>query len=452
MSEITTASGLEVKIYEHEPLLSLAELHKGFTDRDLLLCQPTDEKGKVIVLALFQRQDKWVNARYIEEILDEMPEWRDRPLVVESKRTIEYRERRRRMVEKYLNLDEDVDYMPTTTKEQIQYWLDHTKFVDFLDYVTNHVMGQEQVKLIAANVYNYLFCIAEGKRHNNNIILAAPSGCGKTETFRTLKAYFAEKIPLLPVLQVDLTSITEEGFKGKNTQDLVEGLFAAKRPDGIGIIFMDEFDKKLLPSYSSGGSNVNAAVQAQLLTLIEGREITKANNGPTIDTNNTMFLGLGAFDMCRTSREETRSHSLGFGTRDEEDDLTSEELHYQDITREDMIKVGASYEFLGRFASVINYHELTRDAMERIIDMLRRRTEEAFGCSIELGPDMLEALCEKANGRYGCRMLGSLIHDTAMHGYLKMLMEGGAPECYTIYLEEPEKASLKKMDEPSLAL
>lgn len=67
--------------------------------------------------------------------------------------------------------------------------------------------------------------------------------------------------------------------------------------DGTGIVFLDEFDKKLLPSYSSQGENINAAVQSQLLTMIEGRIIRI--NRYEIDTNKTMFVGLGSFDEYR---------------------------------------------------------------------------------------------------------------------------------------------------------
>ncbi|MBO4679282.1 MAG: AAA family ATPase, partial [Lachnospiraceae bacterium] len=150
-------------------------------------------------------------------------------------------------------------------------WLKANSFNTFCDAITSRVMGQEDTKRVVANVYNYLQCLVSGKQHNNNILLAAPSGCGKTETYRAIRDYFKEKIPRLPVYQIDMTSVTEEGFKGNNTEYMVKELVTNFETQGIGIVFLDEFDKKLLPSYSSKGSNVNAAVQSQILTIIEGR-------------------------------------------------------------------------------------------------------------------------------------------------------------------------------------
>lgn len=48
-----------------------------------------------------------------------------------------------------------------------------------------------------------------------------------------------------PVLQVDVTSITEEGFKGPDTIEIVRGLFETADPTGIGIVFMEELSDSI---------------------------------------------------------------------------------------------------------------------------------------------------------------------------------------------------------------
>ena len=61
--------------------------------------------------------------------------------------------------------------------------------------------------------------------------------------------------------------ITEEGIVGAGSSILVDELME-NGTNGYGIVFMDEFDKKLIPSFAEG-ANTSAAVQNQLLTIIE---------------------------------------------------------------------------------------------------------------------------------------------------------------------------------------
>lgn len=47
---------------------------------------------------------------------------------------------------------------------------------------------------------------------------------------------------------------------------------------------------------------------------------------------------------------------MGFGN--ENDASVS---HYADISRQDMIDIGAAYELIGRFSMIVNYHELAKE-------------------------------------------------------------------------------------------
>lgn len=86
------------------------------------------------------------------------------------------------------------------TKRQIQEWLEGNPYQELLEYMRSRVMGQENIAVVVANVYNYLKNVSipdtgmEMPTHGNcnNMILAAPSGSGKqklTELLRiTLKS------------------------------------------------------------------------------------------------------------------------------------------------------------------------------------------------------------------------------------------------------------------------
>lgn len=310
---------------------------------------------------------------------------------------------------------------------RIKKWLNECSFNDFCSYITERVKGQEEAEMVAINVYNYLECMAYGKPHNNNILMAAPSGCGKTETFRALKSFFEEQIPGFVIYQIDMTSITEEGFKGRGIDDII--CLLKPEDNGIGIVFLDEFDKKLMPSFTSQNVNVNFAVQAQILTLIEGRKV----HDKGIDTGNTMFVAMGAFDSCRQKKSMGEKH-IGFGQSN-----TEGENHYAKITREDMIELGGCYELIGRFSSIVNYHELSYEIVDEIIDGMVRKVADSIGCRLGITDDFRAALHKKANSKFGCRILESTIREYAMRGYLELHKQNRSTAGCTLMLGEKNR-------------
>lgn len=305
-------------------------------------------------------------------------------------------------------------------KLSIKEWLGRVPFTEFRNTIHKDVIGQDNLDLILANVYNYLTNVALGNPVNNNMLMAAPSGCGKTETYRSLRNYFKTEIPELTISQVDVSVITEEGIVGAGSSILVDELME-NGTNGYGIVFMDEFDKKLIPSFAEG-ANTSAAVQNQLLTIIEGREVPFILNGqPTgyyIDTSNTMFIGLGSFNESREQKKNAEKNNLGFGARTQDNDM------FDEITREDMIKMGASYEMIGRFPLIVNYHKLSEEAVDKIIDKTLETLRLAYQLPIELDADMRTQLHEFANGVYGCRMLDSSIRDQVIKQYTAWLIGG----------------------------
>lgn len=328
-----------------------------------------------------------------------------------------------------------------TLCEQISAWCKRVVFKDFYAYMAHRVKGQPELVKVLAGVYTYLSCIAEGKTTDSNMLLAAPSGCGKTETFRALRDYFREEIPDLPVYQVDMTSITEEGYKGADVKEIVLPLVMCDEPDGIGLVFLDEFDKKLIPSYTSSGTNVNAAIQAQILTLLEGRKMRVPYDGDEeeIDTTNTMFVGLGSFDVCREKRT-VKTHALGFGSI-EEDSID----HYDEITREEMIELGATNELLGRFSSIVNYYKLSDAVVDEIIDRNVERITHDFGYHMTITKEKRTELHNSANGKFGCRLLYNDIRDQALTTYAGLLMENTERDACTIVLDANGVVNLEEI-------
>lgn len=314
---------------------------------------------------------------------------------------------------------------------EIQSWLFQTDYMDFLNAIKTRVKGQPNLNLVLINVYVYLRSLVKGKPYRSNILLTAPSGCGKTETFRAIRDYFKEAIPLLPVIQIDLSPFTESGYRGRNSHEIGDAI-AIKETNGIAIVFLDEIDKKIIPSLSSPSSNANMAVQAELLTLLEGSVITGSSGKYLLDSTNTFFIGLGSFDEIRKRKALKASRpKIGFVN---EEAVTSYE-HYHDITTSDIIELGATYEFLGRFSLLVNYQKLSDTCILEIIGSITHELSRALQIEICLTEKMKAFLLQNANGKYGCRRLRSLI-ESAVYPKYSALLESKKAESI-LYIDEP---------------
>ncbi|WP_034451170.1 AAA family ATPase [Butyrivibrio sp. AE2032] len=294
--------------------------------------------------------------------------------------------------------------------DQIKSWVDRTPFISFMRAVESVVQGQPEVSLIVFSVYNYLYNIAKDLPLNKqSAILAGPSGSGKTETYRCLKRYFQKEIPKLVVDLVDMNQITCEGFSGNNTEFLVQGLKRG-RSKGIGILFGDEFDKRISPIYSSHGDNVNREIQGQLLLPIEGCIIDN------VDTSKTLFICMGSFNEIREKRNLEKHFGIGI----ERTDHVKE--HYAPITKEDIIALGASFELLGRFGLIVNYGPLSYDAIDRIIDMRLDEISASMDIKVSVNDNMRDFLHKKGNTEFGNRLIESILRDAATRAKVQSLI------------------------------
>ena len=326
--------------------------------------------------------------------------------------------------EEYEYESED-EYTVVNLRSHIKVWLKKTSFKAFRDAICTEVKGQEGVEDILFCVYNYMQCLASNRRHNNHVMVAAPSGCGKSATYQALHRYFAKEIPEFAVSRCDLSNITETGYKGMDPSFALSALFEnLPFQDGEGIVFLDEFDKKMIPSFGSNGADNNLAVQNQILTIIEGSRVPNSDKSNTkyVNTENTLFIAMGSFDCIRKQRKEKsvqESKTIGF-----RDTSTEGYNHFREITREDILKIGTTNELMGRFPVLVNFHPLEKKVVDEIIDVQVERVGENFGTKLEVDKSFREELHKDANGPFGCREFYNKIFSTAMAGQKKMLLEG----------------------------
>lgn len=325
--------------------------------------------------------------------------------------------------------------------------------LDMLVFFKKRLIGQDsEIKKIVYFFYELFRIAATGKDFvAPNWILTAPSGCGKTEVYRILRDFCKEHNIPIPVVQVDLSLITEAGYKGKETTEIIRQIVEAnKKTDGTAICFLDEADKKFVPSISSGGNDFNAAVQGNLLTLVEGsmQSAEIDSDTYTIYTSKTMFVFMGAFQDVRNKkqRKQEARATIGFGAAIENESHTDHaaDCFYEDITLDEMLETGMIEELAGRVEQVINLHKLSKKDMLHLLEEKARIIGEELGIAIRLTTGAKNDLLEISYGNLGIRRpmncLRSLVRNTLAESYFDANFDKSR-NCITIL--SCEKAVIK---------
>lgn len=342
-------------------------------------------------------------------------------------------------------------------KKQIYDWIATDPYMEMLSYVQSRVMGQEDIVSVVTNIYTHLRRMIgqtlnmrmQTRSGSNNMLLCAPSGCGKTETYRAIKDYFADRIPLLAVYVVDVSSLTPAGFRGSEPSSVVAPL-VGYGSEPIAIVFMDEFDKICTPSYTADHSDMHLEVQHNILTMVEGSRVETARG--VVDTKNILFIGAGSFDGFRKVRESNEKSEIGF-----QKDENKKSDHYAPVTRENIITAGGCYELIGRFSYIVNYHPLDKEIVLNIINRNRELIANDFGCELILERKALNELCEQAGSKFGCRLLDSLMRDPVLKAYGDALQSDTYGDVLVITLKDLDTYSYdfrdytpEEMKEPAM--
>ncbi|MBQ1377899.1 MAG: AAA family ATPase [Lachnospiraceae bacterium] len=291
---------------------------------------------------------------------------------------------------------------------------DISDFSSVVSYIKRFVMDQDEVvERIALIIVYYCRLVkkGEGLLAPECILLNGPTGSGKSLIFQVISS-----LPGLNVYVVNGATLTEEGFKGKNWSAELDKIRDLPEPK---VIFIDEFDKKLQPSYSSYGQNVNEAVQHSLLAFLSG----------DTDVRVPVFLA-GAFSSIRDKKKEDRNRKpAGFtkgGTS--ETPVTAQEMM---VDREDMRKMGMISELSGRL-QILNLKAPDRKTMEKVllespispITVSREKAAE-FGVRLKYTSGFVkEALDYAEKSELGVRSLNTVVDETASKAIIQCLKLG----------------------------
>ncbi len=244
------------------------------------------------------------------------------------------------------------------------------------DELHRRVIGQDQaIKALSQAIRRTRAGLKDPKRPGGSFIFAGPSGVGKTELSRTLASFlFGDETALI---QLDMSEYSERhtasrlfgappGYVGYDEGgQLTEKV--RRRP--FSVVLFDEIEKAHPDIFNS------------LLQVLEDGRLTDSQ-GRTVDFKNTVIImttNLGTRDI---------SKSLGLGFANADDDLTNYDRMKGKV--QDELKNHFRPEFLNRIDDVIVFHQLTKDQIINIVDLMVANLDERLKAK-DMGIELTQA-------------------------------------------------------------
>ncbi len=256
------------------------------------------------------------------------------------------------------------------------------------EYLNEHVYRQENAKKAAAiMLYNHL----KGRRRN--MILAGPTGCGKTEIWRTLQKRFSF------IKIVNGPQIACDGWKGSyHMKDIFVEEPAEKAKKMLVVI--DEADKLFEPSIGAAGVDYARKIQNEFLKIMDGDKVEFVSEGndakkTTVDCSNVSFVFCGSFETLLQNRED-KPATIGFFQN------TASDEEAESIAIEDLVEYGnVRREIAGRIQQIVALNALTVDDFEHILNSRKqmspiRQLEKLYMVNLSVDDKTKRILAEKA--------------------------------------------------------
>src|ERR687895_264261 len=244
------------------------------------------------------------------------------------------------------------------------------------------IVGQhDAIQAVSRSIRRTRAGLKDPKRPAGSFIFLGPSGVGKTESAKALAEFmFGDEAALI---QLDMSEYMEKhtvsrlvgsppGYVGyEEGGQLTEAV--RRRP--YSVVLLDEIEK------------AHPDVFNTLLQILEDGRLTDAQ-GKTVDFKNTVIIM-----TSNLGTQGLRKPAMGFGQ-------ATGELTYEKMKErvQEELKKGFRPEFLNRIDEVIVFHELSRDEVKSIVDLMIKRVAsqlESQDVGIELTDASKEHLARK---------------------------------------------------------
>jgi ATP-dependent Clp protease ATP-binding subunit ClpC len=271
--------------------------------------------------------------------------------------------------------DGDLDVVAEVDEEQIAEVLAHwtgipvfklteeetTRLLRMEDEVHKRIIGQEEaVKAVSKAIRRTRAGLKDPKRPSGSFIFAGPSGVGKTELSKALANFlFGEDDALI---QIDMGEFHDRytasrlfgappGYVGyEEGGQLTEKV----RRKPFSVVLFDEIEKAHQEVYNT------------LLQVLEDGRLTDGQ-GRTVDFKNTVII----FTSNLGTQDISKAVSLGFAGGGEQ--ANNYERMKQKVL--DELKKHFRPEFLNRIDDIVVFHQLTRDEIIKMVDLMITRVE-----------------------------------------------------------------------------
>ncbi|MGJ4124438.1 ATP-dependent Clp protease ATP-binding subunit [Corynebacterium macclintockiae] len=241
-----------------------------------------------------------------------------------------------------------------------------TRLLHMEDELHKRIIGQDDaVKAVSRAIRRTRAGLKDPKRPSGSFIFAGPSGVGKTELSKALAEFlFGDDDPLI---QIDMGEFHDKftasrlfgappGYVGYD-----EGgqLTEKVRRKPFSVVLFDEIEKAHTEIYNT------------LLQVLEDGRLTDGQ-GRMVDFKNTVLI----FTSNLGTRDISKAVGMGFSSSGEADEETQYERMKQKV--DDELKKHFRPEFLNRIDDIVVFHQLTREQIVQMVDLLLGRVRTAL--------------------------------------------------------------------------